>query len=90
MNRIIFTKDDEGDVVSICSDEPIELYMAECDDNGTNYVFFHEGVDVGSELVEAALQEHPISHCRERRFGKLPAGMPPGYAYHVTKAWAER
>jgi hypothetical protein len=87
MIRITFTTDNEGDIVRICSDKPIELYMVGCDANGDiDHVSYHEGVDIGSKIVEADLAEHPISHGRERLCGKFPAGMPPGYAYHVTKA----
>ena len=88
MNRITLTRDDKRSIVRICSDKPIELYMVECDANGDieDVLFFNEGVDVGSKFVEEELAEHPISHCHDQLCGKLPAGMPPGHVYRVTKA----
>jgi hypothetical protein len=84
MNRITLTLDNKGDIIKICSDEPVELYWIEPNARH-DQVFLHGAVKIGAKFVEGELKKHPISHLDDELCGKLPAGMPPGCAYHVVK-----
>ena len=77
MNRITLTLNEHGEVVRICSDEPIEIYFVS-PHTPHDRVYIYNSVNIGPQHVHAEIGEYVVGHAAdgtlsngEQSFAKL-------------------
>lgn len=70
--RIAITLDERGDIVSICADQPVEVYTVSPHTPGDR-VYLMSEVDIGPQHIRAAIGGYAIGHNRD---GTLSDGGP--------------
>ena len=75
MNRICFEIDANGDLVSVASDEPVEVYIVN-PKTPADRVYLY-GADIGPHHVQKLIGGYAVGHKDDGIFGGSGSHLPP-------------
>lgn len=73
MNRVTIELTANGEIGTICSDEPIELYFVS-PSTPRDRVYLYDAVKIGPEHVRSQIGGYSVGHADD---GTLDTGQPP-------------